>query len=341
MSGPLSVVPALLVAGVLIISGIAKLRRPDTLAGWSDLGVPAGLRRDWLLKVHPWGEIALGFALAAVGGILGELAAIAALALMTTYLAFVVRIVRQGADVECACFGTRKRVTGMTVVRNAWYVLLAVAAVATTWMNPVIGGPLAAIDADDWLWIVGLVAAVVTVAVTTWHVPADDETPMSPATPRAVDGDGEDLDYIRTRTPSVPVTLADGEIVDLRELSMVGRPLMLLHLRPGCTPCVAVHDRLAEIRAALPEVHVRVLLTEPPAASEWTETTEPSSLHDSNNYVPRSFTDSGTPMAVLLGLDGLLAGGPVIGPDDIFAFVDDIHESLHGHRPAQPLSAAL
>jgi hypothetical protein len=40
-----------------------------------------------------------------------------------------------------------------------------------------------------------------------------------------------------------------------------------------------------------------------------------------------------TPSAVLLGMDGLLAGGPVVGHPDIETFVADIYESLHGVRP--------
>jgi hypothetical protein len=36
---------------------------------------------------------------------------------------------------------------------------------------------------------------------------------------------------------------------------------------------------------------------------------------------------------VLLGADGLLAGGPETGRDSIASFVSDIYESLHGERP--------
>ncbi|UNK70124.1 MauE/DoxX family redox-associated membrane protein [Microbacterium sp. H1-D42] len=338
----MSIIPVVLVAAVLVASGIAKLRHPDDLTGWTELGVPAILRRMWLLKFHPWGEIALGGALAVLGGMLGELAAIVALVLMLGYLIFVARIVRAGTDASCACFGTRKRITGATVVRNAWYVLLSAAAAATAWANPLWGGPLAASDAGDWAWLLGLAAAGVTVAVTMWPVPADEPAPaetLSPGIPTAMASDDDDeLDYVRTRTPSVPVTRADGELLDLRQLSMTGQPMMALHMRPGCGSCVIVHERLDDIRAMLPEISVRLLLTEMPDESKWTEGAEPQSLHDPNNYVRNSIDEWGTPTAVLFGLDGLLAGGPVNGADAIFAFIDDIYESLHGERPAQPLA---
>ena len=47
-------------AVMLIVSGIAKLRRPDDLTGWAEMGVPKALRKQWLLVLHPWGEMALG-----------------------------------------------------------------------------------------------------------------------------------------------------------------------------------------------------------------------------------------------------------------------------------------
>ena len=55
--------PALIVVGVLLVSGIAKLRTPDDEAGWAELGVPAALRRPWLMRLHPIAEIVLAAAL--------------------------------------------------------------------------------------------------------------------------------------------------------------------------------------------------------------------------------------------------------------------------------------
>ncbi|MGB4135204.1 MAG: MauE/DoxX family redox-associated membrane protein [Microbacterium sp.] len=338
MPGPLSIIPPLLVASVLIASGVAKLRRPDDLVGWADLGVPATLRRTWLLRFHPWGEIVLGAALALLGGVLGELASIVVLALMAGYLIFVVRIVQAGTDTTCACFGARKKITAMTVVRNGWYVLLSAAAVATAWANPLWGGPVAALDGAGWLWAIGLAAAGVTVALTMWPAPVEGEAPAAvQAVPAASD---DDDDYVRVRTPSVPVTRADGELVNVRTLSMTGQPLMLLALNPGCGSCVGVYEKLAAIRALLPEVSVRLLLTGAPETSGWTEKTEPQSLHDPKRYVRDSIAEWSTPSAVLLGMDGLLAGGPVTGGSSILQFVDDVYESLHGVRPEQPLGAA-
>ncbi|MDR2997211.1 MAG: hypothetical protein LBU78_03730 [Microbacterium sp.] len=330
---PLSIVPALLLAAVLIASGVAKLRHPDDLSGWADLGVPTVLRRTWLLRFHPWGEIALGIALVLLGGILGALAGLVALALMIGYLVFVVRVLQAGTDTDCACFGARKRITVMTGVRNGWYVLLALAALATGWTTPLLGGPVAAISGTGWGWVAGLAAAAVTVALTMWPVPTDeaDAAPVQPVVGE-VGSDGEELDDLRSLTPAVPLIRADGEQVNLRTLSMQ-QPLLLLAVKPGCGSCTDVIAGAPAWRELLPEVSVRLLLRETPQNAEITELDEPQSLHDTERYAYDSFGIMMTPSAVLLGADGMLAGGPVTGTQQITEFIGDIYESLHGERP--------
>jgi hypothetical protein len=93
-------------------------------------------------------------------------------------------------------------------------------------------------------------------------------------------------------------------------------------------------ERRETYRRLMPEVEVRLLLTEP-VTSRWTEPDEPQSLHDENGYVGESLGYGGTPSAVLLGADGLLAGGPVTGDRAVDRFVDEIYESLHGERPVR------
>ena len=332
----LTVTPPLILAVVLVVSGIAKLRNPDDLDGWEAMGVPAALRRTWLLRLHPWGEIILGIALAALGAGLGLAAAIVALALMGASTVVIARTLRTGVDTECACFGARKTITAMTLVRNVWYVLLAIVAVVVAGMNPLWGGALAALDGVGWGWIAGLAAAAITVALTMWPTDAADSAAEQQATdavaPGEVDEDGM-LDYIRSRTPAVPVTLSDGTEVTLRDLSM-RQPLIVMAVKPGCGPCVKVMDTIPKWRELLPEVSIRQLLTYAPDEGKHAEREEPLSIHDPHRYVQRSLADWQTPTAVLFGADGMLAGGPVTGFSAISEFIADVYESLHGERPA-------
>lgn len=322
----LSICLPLTLAAVLVVSGIAKLQHPDDLSGWDEMGVPEPLRRRWLLAAHPWAEIVLGLAVALLGSWAGVAAGLAAVALMVAYTLLVARAARGPRQASCACFGARKAVTPATLVRNVWLLVLAVAATCLTWRAPVLGGPASGAAPG---WLLGLLVVAVTTWLTTRGEPAGQDRP-DPGVPQmgAPDEEGVELGYIRTRTPAVPVTLADGTVQTLRELSS-RRPLLMLNVSATCGACHPVIDRLPEYRALLPEIDVRLLLNRAPEDTELTETVEPQSLHDPAGYVTDSFDGMwGIPAALLLGADGMLAGGPVAGPEEVVTFIGQIREEL-------------
>lgn len=328
----------LVLAAVLIASGVAKLRTPDDLGGWESLGVPAALRREWLRRFHPWGEIALGVAVAVLGGWLGLVASLVAVVLMAAYTVLVARVAARSEDASCACFGTQKRVTRLTVARNVWLTLLALASTAVIWTTPLVGGALA-VGAPEWAWMVALVVAAVTVALILWpDAPVPEQS--SPAVESPVVQADEEGDYLRTRTPAVPVTLADGTTGNLRAIAEA-KPLVLLAVSPTCSSCQPVIEKVDSYRRLMPELDVRFLLSTAPEASPLIEHEEPQSLHDPEGYVRGSIEEWATPTAVLLGADGLLAGGPVSGAEAIDDFFDDIYESLHGERPVRSTATEL
>lgn len=337
MPDALLIVPAIILAGVLAWSGIAKLRHPDDLAGWAQLGVPTFLRRSWLLRMHPWAELVLALALLVLGGTLGALAALACLALMLAYLWLVARALRdaRGAAVDptCSCFGEDAPISSVTVVRNAWLVMLSTLAVVGLAAAPHLGGAIAAATrTGSWPWILGVVAAAMTAVLVRWPEP---DAPMPPTTHVTSDIVGADSvveavdegDYIRARTPAVPVQLADGATVDLRTLASQ-KPLLILAVSTTCGACTPVIEAAPGWRELIPEVDIRLLLQHAPDEGAFAERTEPQSLHDPNDYVRRSIEEWATPSALLLGADGLLAGGPVTGSTAIREFVLDVRAAL-------------
>lgn len=324
--------PTLIIAAVLISSGIAKLRVPDDAAGWEALGIPVGLRQSWLIRLHPYAELLLAAVLLLVGGPLGIVAAAVGVLLFAGYLVLVWRAKRQTPDASCACFGERRPITARTLVRNAWLLLVALASLATIGSAPLAGGVVRA-ALPEWAWILVVVVAAVTIVLVQEPGSAPVDAGDGSAAGSASDDDGELDDYLRVRTPAAPVQLGDGTTVNLRDLA-AQEPILLLSVSETCGSCTAVIERIDEYRTLLPEVSVRFLLQSSPEASALASSEEPQTLHDPQRYVSRSLADVwSTPAALLLGADGMLAGGPVLGATAIAEFVDDVYESLHGERP--------
>lgn len=323
----------LILVGVLVVSGVAKLRTPDDAAGWEALGIPAVLRRQWLIRLHPVAELVLAAGLLLLGGALGIAAAVVAVLLFAAYLVMVWRARQQTPDASCACFGERRPITGRTLLRNAWLTLLAVVSALTIGALPMFGG-VAVLAATSWPWVLALAAVAVTFVLVQEHAPIDEGQATAALDTTAAAGSEDDLeDYLRTRTPAVPVQLADGTTVTLRDLSRE-EPVLLLAVSETCGSCLPVIESIDAYRALLPEVSVRFLLQSAPENSKLASTQEPQTLHDPHRYVGASLADQWfTPTALLLGADGLLAGGPVMGANSIAEFVDDVYESLHGERP--------
>lgn len=156
---------ALLLAGVLLWAGVAKLRRPDEVrASFVQLGIPSPVTSARLVPVV---EIAVAVALVArpADG------AVAALALLAAFTALLVSVVRSGREVSCGCFGAGRTepVSSADVVRNALLLVAALVALGgpRTWSLP----PLHAVIAVTALAAAGrLVVALTDVAHTTGHL---------------------------------------------------------------------------------------------------------------------------------------------------------------------------
>ncbi|MBS1673027.1 MAG: hypothetical protein JSS74_03585 [Actinobacteria bacterium] len=328
----LAIAATLILVGVLVASGVAKLRTPDDAEGWAELGIPAVLRQEWLIRLHPWAEIALAVVLLLFGGWIGTAAAIIAVLLFGAYLVMVWRAKNRTPDASCACFGERQPITARTLLRNGWLVLLALIAAVGIGALPLAGGVLL-LAVAQWPWTLALAAVAVTFVLVRETGSGSAGAARTDEAAAVVVPDDELEDYLRTRTPAIPVQLGDGTTTTLRELASA-EPVLLLAVSETCGSCTPVIESVDAYRALLPEVSVRLLLQNQPENSTLRSTEEPQTVHDPDRYVGLSFADSWfTPSAVLLGADGLLAGGPVTGTTKVAEFVDDIYESLHGERP--------
>ncbi|GAB3880197.1 TlpA family protein disulfide reductase [Terrabacter terrigena] len=319
------VLAPVILACVLVASAVGKVRSPSaSVQAFRDLRVPAPLSGRFVVAALPWVELLLAPGLLLVGGAGGVLLAAVAFLLFAAYLVLVTRALGFDEDVECACFGTFApgRISGRTVLRNTWLLVLGVAALARS----LDGDSVAARLADGrapWWWLAGAVAAAVTVGL----VAGQGGRAADARTSRAYAEAAEDGDYVRARTPALPVTLGDGSATTLRELS-AERPQLLVHVSETCGSCVEVIEAVPGWRDRLPAVDIRLVLRAAPGASTLTSVTEPHSVHDPEGFVGETFDMQATPSAVLLGADGMLAGGPVVGSYAVPDLVDGILREL-------------
>lgn len=300
-------------AALLLVAGWAQLRRGSE--GVERFLDSAGLRLPaWALHVHPYVECALAVGLLAATGSVQVVSAVATAGLMATYLAVVLLALRRGSTSGCGCFGeTETPASGRTVVRNV--VLLGMALVAA-------GGSLAGesprslLGASGWWWVL----AAASVAALGWSL-----LPQSVAS-TPMPGEPPSEEYLRVPIPLAWLSREAGgaERITLRELA-AQRPQLLLFLSSGCSPCREVAGRVAEWSGRLPELDLVVVQSSPAPGFELGATPV---LYDEDASTARLLGTSGPPSAVLLGVDGLLAGGPVHGPADIAGFVVQIRAEL-------------
>lgn len=325
------VVPAVLLAGVLTLSGLAKVRAPqETADAFVALRLPPVLARLGAARLLPYAELLLAAALLLAPGAAYVLATAVACLLFVAYLVLVARAVRFPEPVSCNCFGRLGlgTVSSATVLRNA--VLVAVAALAMTEAfahGRGVTQRAADFSGSEWAWL-AMVCLAALVAVLIGHRPG-------PATGTAHGEFAPDgaLDYLRQPIPFGVLARPDGSTVTLRQLA-ADRARLLVFLNIGCGPCVRVIEILPAFVAANPEIGVHpVLHSATPAQSipAWSD-----HLLDTDGIVAAMF-EVPSPAAVLLGADGLLAGGPVIGEQDVREFFDDIAAELaHGRALPTP-----
>lgn len=334
----LSIIVPLTLAVVLGSSGVGKLRTPDDLAGWRALRVPTVLTRAWLVRVHPLVEIGLGVGLLVLGGGPGAVVAFAALVLMLAYTWLVWRTLRSGRQAQCACFGARATVTRRTLARNSWLAMVAILAVPAAWSQPILGGVVAGLASGGVEPLSGVAAAVLT-AVTALLVAASSQGSDAPAPGLSEGGEtsaaaaAELGDYLRERTPAILVTQADRSRLSLRELSR-SRAVLLLCVSERCSGCSEVIAHAPQWRSRLEALEIRVLTQTAPELSRLTSLTSPQTLHDPDDDVGHALGLLGRPAAVLLGADGMLAGGPVAGFTAIEDLVRQIQDQLGASNPS-------
>lgn len=340
----------LLLSLTLLVSGVAKLgAREDTADAMASLRLPARPLHRSVATVLPIAEIVLALALwVPVTGVQVPMSVLVA-ALMLAYLVIIARALTFEEQVECSCFGTlaSPTVSRSTLARNVVLTGLGVAAVVAAstgeMARAVLESPLALLGWGGAL----AVAIVLTALALGGRDSAPASGPANPpgrartggpsregeALPRDADSSSleeELLDYERAAIPAGVLQRADGSLLTLRQLT-AQQAALLIFVSEGCGPCERVMDHLPGWLPSLtPFMQVKTVFRRPVDGlrERTAQRVGEHALHDLQFSAREALGAKSAPSAVLLGADGLLAGGPVTGGSGVIEFVDEIQEQL-------------
>ncbi len=345
IASPLTMAP-LILAAVLVISAIAKVRAPaSTTSSITLLQLPAFLRTDWFARALPIGEIVLAIVMTSPFTLLVRAASVASLVLFAAYLVVIVRAMGFSPRPSCGCFGNigDQRVNGRTVARNVLFVALALVFVGLAFTGHTVPGELATFGAVGWVWVLMAIAlAAVAVFITggtfeaTGAAPArhqHDHSAHATTVTRSGDDDAwsDDDDYVRAPIPRSLLLTPEGEPVLLTELAQQRAQLLVF----GNCYCGSTIMALTETEGwaqRVPAIDVHYVFSGVPPLDVHSRQPAPG-WRDHAGLTWQSLQLQASPAAVLLGADGMLAGGPVSGIEEIRAFVDDIADALSDAEP--------
>lgn len=313
--------PLLVCAVVLLVSGVAKVRHPtETGDAFRSLRVPAP---GWAPRALPRVEIVLGAALLVVPGSALLVPAVLVAGLFTLYTVVIARALRFEEPVRCSCFGAlgAHQVSVRTLVRNLALVAAGVLTIVAALREVSVPSAMTALTGAQWAWLAlaGLAALVSTLSLGGV---AGDEAPGRADT-------ADDDEYIRLPIPLGQGRTHDDRLVTLDDLARQ-RPALLISVDPGCGPCARVIPQLLAWKQQFgASLDLRALYPPAPGLVEdlAPETTD-LALYDTEHNITRVLRMGGYPSAILLGADGLIAGGPVTGEHDVVEFVDDVRAAL-------------
>ena len=320
MTSPLIVAPVL-VTLVLALSGLLKARNSQASRdAFVSLRLPSSLTDSPAPTLLPWAELLLALGILVLPGWPGVGATVTALVLFCCYLLVIGRALRFDEPVTCGCFGKLGlgTVSRVTLARNLLLVLLAALAVQQAWPGESLITQLGDLSTRDWGWLGGAVVVGVLAGLVV-HGNGSQEQPAE----APVDEDGE---YLRQPIPFGQLRQPGGQLVSLRVMAEQ-QAVLLVFVNLTCGTCLRVLHALPDFARENPEVSTRAVFQQSAAIDESGLDVGVPFLVDPDGSVAQVFA-VGSPGAVLLGSDGLLAGGPIRGELEVLEFLDDIAGQL-------------
>ena len=309
-------------AVVFAMSALGKLRSADRgRASFAALQIPVR-HPDAAAAALIVAEAVVAIGLVSTWGWLFVAFAGAALVLTAGLLIVVVRAHRRGVTDDCGCFGDwlPAAIGPRLIVRNVMLTVAAAGVLVPALLLQVLFGvplglPLALSSPLSALPTLAALSAAALIAVTTWSLVRASTAAPAAASPAE-------------RGAGAVVVSETGEIVDL--LAAGTRARLLLFVSPGCHACETSLRGLREAEDHLSGlVDVFVIQRAASGAADTASAhaiprTARFALDVGGSLSASLGTGRATPVAALIGTDGLQAGPLAIGSDETAVLIDSI-----------------
>lgn len=345
----LLVIARLVLAGTFIVSGVAKLADlPGSRQAVASFGVPERWAKPAGLAL-PVLELVLAILLLPVAT-----ATLGALGLLALLIAFIIGIginLSRGNKPDCHCFGqlSRTPIGRNTIIRNV--VLAAIALfVAASGLAGNPGPSLFAWTEDlavlQWVLLALVIIEALVLAGVVWllvHLLGQNgrllvrldniETALEDADIDVDDDDDEDDEEdedeglpIGAPAPAFTLTGLYGETATLDSLRARGTPVLLVFSDPTCGPCNGLMPDVGKWQRDHAGKLTVAVLSRGSVDSNKSKASEhalSNVLLQADNEIADEYRTYGTPTAVLVSTDGLIASGAAGGGDAIRRLVND------------------
>jgi thiol-disulfide isomerase/thioredoxin len=297
-----------LLAVVFLTAGVGKLLDLEgSRRAMRDFGAPERLAAR-AGPALPVAELAIGLAL--VLAPTARWAALAALLLLTAFIAGIGRALARGEQPDCHCFGQIHSAPAgrVTLARNV--VLATCAAVIVAYgSGPAFDTWISARSAWQLVAIAAVLCAVAAVAYA-WSVRRDvRRLRRDLETAGKVEALGRSGLPVGYDAPVFALPDLRGRRIVLTDLLERGKPVLLMFMSPGCTPCVALMPRVRDWQQTLSERLTIAVLTAGTAAQNavFEEHGLDYVLLQEQKEVADLFGVIATPSALFVSRDGKIA----------------------------------
>ncbi|MFG1795828.1 MauE/DoxX family redox-associated membrane protein [Nocardia sp. NPDC049149] len=247
---------------------------------------------------------------------------VAALILLGSFSIAVAVLLARGRRPACSCFGAANTapIGSATLIRNAGIAALTGLAIWGSLVNDAVPQSIPADRA------VGL-AAMAAVAVLLWYQQLELRRLRRRVDEGLAGRTATDGLAIGVPAPAFELSDTDGERHNLGKALAAGRPVLLLFLHPGCTPCATIAAELPRWRQRLDGAATVMVIgnDDPVATAEWAhEHNVASMLALEDTALITRYRLRGAPSAVLIDARGRIASSTRTGSYAIRELVDGI-----------------